>query len=165
MERLHGIYEVHLPVEDIERATEFYVTRLGFEAADPPGFLFLTDGERRWMLGLYEAPPRERRHQRERHVSFRVDETDADGMVDWLVERGIEPIHPPSAPLEGPMDEPIVFGWMPAAAVFFEDPDGNLLELIAELSVDRAEPPPSTSERRSRSAPTEFNTDHGDPRV
>jgi hypothetical protein len=37
------------------------------------------------------------------------------------------------------MEEPVVFGWMPAAAVFFEDPDGNLLELVAELS---AEPRP-----------------------
>lgn len=139
MDRLHGIYEVHLPVEDVERATAFYVEKLGFESSRTPGFLFLTDDDRRWMLGLYEAPPRERRHQRERHVSFRVEEAEVDGMVDWLVVRDIEPVHPPSAPREGPMEEPIVFGWMPAAAVFFEDPDGNLLELIAELS---AEPRP-----------------------
>jgi lactoylglutathione lyase len=32
------------------------------------------------------------------------------------------------------MTEPIVHGWMPAAAVFFKDPDGHLLELVAELS-------------------------------
>ena len=31
------------------------------------------------------------------------------------------------------MEEPTVHGWMPAAAVFFRDPDGHLLELIAEL--------------------------------
>jgi catechol 2,3-dioxygenase-like lactoylglutathione lyase family enzyme len=136
MDRLHGIYEVHLPVADVERATAFYVDRLGFERAATPGFLFLTDDDRRWMLGLYEAPPRERRHQRERHVSFRVDEADADEMVDWLHDRDIEPVHPPSAPAAGPMKEPIVFGWMPAAAVFFEDLDGNLLELVAELSVE-----------------------------
>lgn len=134
MERLHGIYETHLPVADLERATAFYVEKLGFDAAGPPGFLFLHGGDQRWMLGLYEAPPRERRHQRERHVSFRVPEAEADGMVDWLRARGIEPAHPPSAPREKPMAEPVVFGWMPAAAVFFDDIDGNLLELIADLS-------------------------------
>ena len=32
------------------------------------------------------------------------------------------------------MHEPIVHGWMPAAAVFFLDPDGHLLELIADLT-------------------------------
>jgi len=32
------------------------------------------------------------------------------------------------------MIEPIVHGWMPAAAVFFQDADGHLLELVAELS-------------------------------
>ncbi|MDX1645095.1 MAG: DinB family protein, partial [Thermoanaerobaculia bacterium] len=38
---------------------------------------------------------------------------------------------------EGPMSEPVVHGWMPAAAVFFRDPDGHLVELVADL----AEPP------------------------
>jgi hypothetical protein len=31
------------------------------------------------------------------------------------------------------MKEPIVHGWMPAASVFFKDPDGHLLELITDL--------------------------------
>ena len=32
-----------------------------------------------------------------------------------------------------PIDEPVVFSWMPAASVFFDDPDSNLLEYIAML--------------------------------
>ncbi len=55
-------------------------------------------------------------------------------MIPYLRDRGIEPSHPPTAPLQGPMDEPIVHGWMPAAAVFFRDPEGHLLELIADLA-------------------------------
>ena len=74
------------------------------------------------------------RHPAEHHISFRVAEEDVDRMVPYLRERGIEPIHPPTAPALGPMDEPIVHGWMPAAAVFFRDPDDHLLELIADLS-------------------------------
>jgi lactoylglutathione lyase len=30
-------------------------------------------------------------------------------------------------------DEPSVIGWMPAAAVYFKDPDGHLLEYLAML--------------------------------
>jgi thiol-disulfide isomerase/thioredoxin len=30
-------------------------------------------------------------------------------------------------------DEPSVIGWMPAAAVYFRDPDGHLLEYLAML--------------------------------
>jgi lactoylglutathione lyase len=32
-----------------------------------------------------------------------------------------------------PTTEPSVIGWMPAAAVFFHDPDGHLLEHLAML--------------------------------
>ena len=30
-------------------------------------------------------------------------------------------------------DEPDAIGWMPAASIYFEDPDGNLLEYLAML--------------------------------
>jgi len=32
-----------------------------------------------------------------------------------------------------PTDEPVVIGWMPAACVYFHDPDGHLLEYVAML--------------------------------
>ena len=73
------------------------------------------------------------RQAAEYHISFRVAEEDVDRMVPYLRERGIEPVNPPTAPIQGPMTEPIVHGWMPAAAVFFKDLDGHLLELVAEL--------------------------------
>ena len=34
------------------------------------------------------------------------------------------------------IDEPIVFAWMPAASVFFDDPDGNLLDGAPSVVVD-----------------------------
>jgi lactoylglutathione lyase len=30
-------------------------------------------------------------------------------------------------------NEPSVFAWIPAASIYFSDPDGHLLELIAKL--------------------------------
>ena len=32
-----------------------------------------------------------------------------------------------------PTDEPVVLAWMPAASLYFYDPDGNLLEFLAML--------------------------------
>ena len=32
-----------------------------------------------------------------------------------------------------PIDEPVVFSWMPTASVFFDGPDSNLLEYITML--------------------------------
>lgn len=107
------------------------------------------------MLGLFEVDAIAHRHPAEYHTAFRVPEADVDRMLPWLEERGITPEHPPTAPRRGPMTEPIVHGWMPAAAVFFTDPDGHLLELIAELS---GEPRPELdyrplSEWRARVGP------------
>ncbi len=135
----HGFYEVHLPVTDLGRAVDFYVEKLGFDLRvggqhEPSALLLSTDGDTRWMLGLFQVDKVVHRHPAESHVAFRVAEEDVDGMIPYLRERGIEPAHPATSPLQGPMDEPIVHGWMPAAAVFFQDPDGHLLELIAELS-------------------------------
>lgn len=135
----HGLYEAHLPVTDVERSAGFYTEKLGFRPGfaqgDGSGALLLYErGGVRWMLGLFRVDEVAHRHPAEHHVALRVDEEDADRMLPYLRERGIEAVHPPTAPLEGPMEEPVVHGWMPAAAVFFRDPDGHLLELVAELS-------------------------------
>jgi catechol 2,3-dioxygenase-like lactoylglutathione lyase family enzyme len=135
----HGLYEVHLPVTNLQRSIDFYTSKLGFELGwSTPGgssaLLFYDDEGARWMLGLFWVETVVHRSPAEYHISFRVAEAQADTMVAWLRARGIEPFHPPHAPIQGTVDEPIVHGCMPAAAVFFKDPDGHLLELIADLS-------------------------------
>lgn len=134
----HGLYEAHLPVTDLGRSMDFYVERLGFEPGygtrdEPSALLLYEAGGIRWMLGLFRVESVTHRHPAEHHLAFRVDGEDVDGMIPYLRQRGIQPTHPSTAPVQGPMSEPIVHGWMPAAAVFFRDPDGHLLELIAEL--------------------------------
>ncbi len=32
-----------------------------------------------------------------------------------------------------PAEEPVVLAWMPAASLYFRDPDGNMLELLSML--------------------------------
>jgi len=134
-----GLYEAHLPVTDVRRSIGFYERvlgfRVGFGDADGAGaLLHYGHGGTRWMLGLFKVDAVSHRHPAECHLAFRVPEQDADSMIPFLRERGVEPTHPSTAPIQGAMAEPIVHGWMPAAAVFFRDPDGHLLELIAELS-------------------------------
>lgn len=135
-----GFYEVHLPVTDLGRSLDFYRKlgfRLGFGSAHDPGALLLYErGGSRWMLGLFVVDEISHRHPAESHVALRVAEEQVDEMISYLRKRGIQPVHPEGSPIEGPMCEPIVHGWMPAAAVFFRDPDGHLLELIADLSDD-----------------------------
>ena len=136
-----GLYEVHLSVRDLDCSVDFYVAKLGFEVGlrSPDGqsaLLVYSDGTSRWMLGLFRVGAIAHRHPAEYHVSFRVPAADVDRMIPFLRERNIEPVHPSTSPVRGRMTEPIVHGWMPAAAVFFQDPDGHLLELIAELPDD-----------------------------
>ena len=91
--------------------------------------LLYDDNGTRSMLGLTRVDMVSRSH----HLSFRVFYDDVERMVPHLAEKGIETTHPTKSPLQGPMKEPIVHGWMPAASVFFKDPDGHLLELISDL--------------------------------
>jgi lactoylglutathione lyase len=48
---------------------------------------------------------------------------------DRLRSRGVTPL----SFFEIETREPSVIGWMPAAAVYFHDPDGHLLEYLAML--------------------------------
>src|SRR5204862_2144624 len=63
------------------------------------------------------------------HVAFDVAVDDVLAAPRTLRERGVEPL----SFFGEPADEPSVIGWMPAAAVYFRDPDGHLLEYLAML--------------------------------
>ena len=90
----HGLYEVHLPVTDLDRAIDFYVEKLGFELGfgergGPSALLLFSEGDTRWMLGLFRVDAVSHRHPAEYHISFRVAEEDVDRMVPYLRDRGI----------------------------------------------------------------------------
>src|SRR5919199_4455373 len=122
----HSLFETHLDVRDLGRSVAFYRDVVGLEPAyrlRERGVAFLSIGGRgRSMPGLWaggsspNAPPR-------LHLAF------APGLEAVLAEpaalraAGVEPLDFHG----GPTAEPPVIGWMPAASVFFRDPDGHLL--------------------------------------
>jgi len=63
------------------------------------------------------------------HTAFAVGLPDLLESPARLLEAEVVPLDF----YENPANEPSVLAWMPAAAVYFRDPDGNLLEFLAML--------------------------------
>ncbi|MGH3076253.1 MAG: VOC family protein [Gaiellales bacterium] len=133
--RVSGLFEAHLPVADVQRAMGFYREVVGLEVAyEVPdrGAAFLWIGEPGGaMLGLWSlgtAPMGMRLH-----VAFSVGLDDLQTAPEALAAAGVTPL----SFFGEPADEPSVIGWMPAAAVYFRDPDDHMLEYLAMLD----EPP------------------------
>ena len=131
-----GLYEAHLPVKELERSIAFY-EKLGLACAfqnERVAFFWIEHGKS-W-LGLWKAGQAELPyHPSVRHVAFRMEQENIDKAQDWLKERGIEVR---SAFGVAAADQPLVLDNHPHAhaAIYFEDPDGNSLELIAPLRFD-----------------------------
>jgi lactoylglutathione lyase len=63
------------------------------------------------------------------HIAFEMSLDDVLAAPGELNARGVQPL----SFFGEPTDEPSVIGWMPAAAVYFRDPDGHQLEYLAML--------------------------------
>jgi len=127
-----GLFEAHLTVRDLDVSIRFYRDVLGLELAHvnrERGCAFVWLGGRgQSMLGLWSLGTMPM--QMRLHVAFTVTLADVEASVARLHAAGIVP----RAGGGGPeIDEPRVFAWMPAASVYFDDPDGHSLEFIAML--------------------------------
>ncbi len=128
---IKGLYETHLLVENLERSIDFYKNILELEhcyTEEKRRIAFFWIGKpKEYMLGLWEKPANE---IQTRHFAFRCDVDDVlYKSVDWLKERNQKPYNF----LKDEQEKPMVFAWMPAIAIYFDDPDGNVLEFIAVL--------------------------------
>ncbi len=135
---IKGLYETHLEVSNLEAAVDFYQNTLGLELAtidEKRRIAFFWIGEpKEYMLGLWSVrTPLEEKKDRpvaKRHFAFRCDASDIlERSVGWLKERQLQPYNF----LKDQTQQPMVFAWMPALAIYFDDPDGNVLEFIAVL--------------------------------
>jgi len=128
---IQQLFEAHLTVTDLERAMKFYSDVLGLDlaAAFPErGVAFYWLGGRgKSMLGLWETGSGPQRMQL--HTAFQMDLSELLQAAEKLRAVGITPRDFQRRPTE----EPDVLAWMPAASLYFDDPDGNQLELIAML--------------------------------
>ena len=128
---IKGLYETHIDVSSLENAIEFYQNTLGLELAsveEKRRIAFFWIGRpKEYMLGLWEKPAPVKSH-----FAFRCDLEDIlHRSVNWLKERNLQPYNF----LKDATEQPMVFAWMPAIAIYFNDPDGNILEFIAVLEV------------------------------
>jgi lactoylglutathione lyase len=127
----HALFEAHLTVADLTHSIEFYRDVIGLRQAhvttDRHAAFFWIGSAGNAMLGLWaagDAPVRIISH-----IAFRVSLTDVLAAPRVLRDAGIIALD-----FDGrPSSSPVVLAWMPAAAVYFRDPDGHLLEYIAML--------------------------------
>jgi lactoylglutathione lyase len=128
---VRDLFEVHLTVADLDTAIAFYRDLVGLELAHrvperQVAFLWM-GGRGNAMLGLWQAGSGPQKMSL--HTAFRTSLEDVIAAPSALRSAGVTPLD-----FWGqPTDQPVVFAWMPAASVFFHDPDGNLLEYIAML--------------------------------
>jgi len=117
---IRGIYEVAIKVKDLPRAENFYKRVLGLEEGirdERRKWLFLWAGGKEGMVVLQE----DKGEWPVQHFAFTVDEGDIERAAATLREQGIE--------VEGP----VTHNWMGATSIYFSDPDGHALELLAML--------------------------------
>ena len=133
-----GLFETHLQVKNLERSMEFYEKILGLELGMKEQVrrvaFYWIGGQGKTALGLWENPPWVSEGNTggqiiTQHFAFEIDLADLGRAVAGMKQRGIE--------LRNffgqATDVPSVFGWFPVASIYFNDPDGHLLEFLAKL--------------------------------
>jgi lactoylglutathione lyase len=125
------LFETHLTVSDLQRSISFYRDvvglKLAFEASERDVAFFWIGDSGRSMLGLWSlgtAPL-----GLTLHLAFDVALDDLLDAPKVLKTQGLKPL----SFFGVETTEPSVICWMPAASVYFRDPDGHMLEYLTML--------------------------------
>jgi lactoylglutathione lyase len=128
---VRGLFETHLTVADLARSVTFYRYVVGLPVAlelPERGAAFHWIGQPgQAMLGLWSIGSAPLGMQL--HIAFEMSLPDVLAAPERLVAQGIQPL----SFFGEPANEPSVIGRMPAAAVYFREPDGHMLEYLAML--------------------------------
>lgn len=124
-----GLFETHIEVSNLENAMSFYEEvlslQLGRKEEDRRIAFYWIGSPGQAMLGLWE-----KQLVHARHFAFQCDvDWILHESVDFLRKKGLDPYNF----LKDGSPDPMVFAWMPALAIYFNDPDGNVLEFISML--------------------------------
>jgi catechol 2,3-dioxygenase-like lactoylglutathione lyase family enzyme len=144
---IQGLWETHITVRDLDRSIAFYRDVIGLtpaHAVPERHVAFFWIGQpRQAMLGLWSTltSPMGMRL----HYAFQVTVEDVVASVAALKQAGLQPTGGGGG---APIDEPEVIPWIPAASVYFRDPDDHSLEFIAMLP---GAPQPTISRRMTLS--------------
>jgi lactoylglutathione lyase len=129
---IRHLFETHLTVANLPRSMDFYGDVLGLEQArvfpDRKVAFYWIGGSGNAMLGLWEVGTGPL--QMKLHLAFTVELTDLLEAPARLRAAHVTPRDFAGSAT----DEPAVLAWMPAASVFFHDPDGHQLEFLSMLS-------------------------------
>jgi lactoylglutathione lyase len=115
---IKGLYEIAVRVKDLERAESFYKEVLGLREGvrdDRRNWVFLYAGGDAGMVVLQE----DKGEWPTQHFAFTVLEADIKRAAAMLKEKGVR------------VSEPVYHEWMKSVSVYFDDPDGHALELLA----------------------------------
>jgi len=128
------LFEAHLTVSNLDASIAFYRDRVGLELAHVvparQAAFFWVGSRGSTMLGLWASGSAPQKTTT--HIAFAARRDDVVSAPRVLQSAGITPLD-----FDGrPTDEPVVLAWMPAASIYFHDPDGHLLEYIAMLPED-----------------------------
>ncbi len=135
MPKATSLFETHLTVGDLDRSVAFYRDVVGLpvalEVAERGAAFLWIGGPGEAMLGLWSlgsAPM-----ALSLHIALAASLRAVLGACEALRSKGVTPL----SFFGEATTEPSMIGWMPAAAVYFRDPDGHLIEYLAMLD----EPP------------------------
>lgn len=129
---IKGLFETHLNVSNYELSAAFYERLLNIiplhEDRDRKSKFYWVGKPGEAMLGIRENYPT--KDIKRQHFAFRVDLDDIINARDYLNKLGIE-----STNFYGNSSEDLmVFPFMPAVSIYFDDPDGHSVEFIAMLN-------------------------------
>ncbi|MDN4524053.1 VOC family protein [Fictibacillus fluitans] len=128
---IHGLFETHINVSNAEVSAEFYEKVLGLQRLfhDPErrAYFYWVGKPGEAMLGIRENYPSA--NVQRQHFAFRTEVDELKQAAAWLEQRGIESRNF----FGGDSCTLYVFSFMPAVSIYFKDPDGHSLELLAML--------------------------------